>query len=94
MLKVRLFAKYIFLFQAYSSLGQDGPTSDLFQSETVLNVAKSLDRTIPQVLLRWGLNHGYSVLPKSKNPDHIIENFNVSILYLFDKIKLGTTVFF
>ncbi len=49
MLKVRLLAKYIFLFQAYSSLGQDGPTSDLFQSETVLNVAKSIDRTIPQV---------------------------------------------
>ena len=40
-----------FFVQAYSSLGQDGPTSDLFQSETVLNVAKSLDRTIRQVYI-------------------------------------------
>lgn len=64
--------------QAYSSLGQDGPNSDLFKSPTVVKIAQSLNKTIPQVLLKWGLQHGYSVLPKSKNPDHIKDNFKLN----------------
>lgn len=41
------------------------------QDETVNEVAKKLDRTPTQVLLRWGLQHGSSVLPKSANPEHL-----------------------
>eukprot|EP00088_Acartia_fossae_P027065 TRINITY_DN27854_c0_g1_i3.p1 TRINITY_DN27854_c0_g1~~TRINITY_DN27854_c0_g1_i3.p1 ORF type:complete len:162 (+),score=18.75 TRINITY_DN27854_c0_g1_i3:424-909(+) len=63
--------------QAYSSLGQDGPSSQLFQSSTVNSIAQKLDKSVPQVLLKWGLQHGFSVLPKSKNPDHIKSNFQL-----------------
>jgi len=64
--------------QAYSSLGQEGPSSDLFNSPTAVKIAQSLNKTIPQILLKWGLQHGYSVLPKSKNPDHIKDNFKLN----------------
>jgi len=30
-----------------------------------------------QMLLRWGLQHGYGVLTRSSNPEHIRKNFNV-----------------
>ncbi|MBZ0270636.1 aldo/keto reductase [bacterium] len=40
-------------------------------------VAKKLGRTNAQVLIRWALQHGTIVLPKSSNPERIRENANV-----------------
>ncbi|KAL3133790.1 hypothetical protein ABBQ32_008269 [Trebouxia sp. C0010 RCD-2024] len=55
-----------------ASMEKDVP--NLMEDETVNEIAKKLGRTAPQVLLRWGLQHGSSVLPKSANPDHLKEN--------------------
>jgi len=63
--------------QAYSSLGQDGPKSELFKSEIVNSISRKINKTVPQVLLQWGLQHGYSVLPKSKDPNHIKQNIDL-----------------
>ena len=41
------------------------------QDKLVHEIAKKLGRTPTQVLLRWGLQHGSSVLPMSVNPDHL-----------------------
>lgn len=38
------------------------------------HVASRLERSPAQVLLRWGLQHGYVVLPKSTRPERIAEN--------------------
>lgn len=46
-------------------------TVSWLQDETVNEIARKLGKTAPQVLLRWGLQHGASVLPKSANPDHL-----------------------
>lgn len=63
--------------QAYSSLGQEGSKSPLFSSEVVLEVCKSLGRSPAQVLLRWGLQKGFTVMPKSVHPDRIRENIDL-----------------
>jgi 2,5-diketo-D-gluconate reductase A len=42
-------------------------------------IATKLNVTEARLLLRWGLQHGYSVLTKSSRPDRIHEN-----LKLFD----------
>ena len=34
----------------------------------------SYAKTAAQVLLRWSLQQGYSVIPKSLNPEHIKQN--------------------
>ena len=34
----------------------------------------SYTKTAAQVLLRWSLQQGYSVIPKSLNPEHIKQN--------------------
>ena len=34
----------------------------------------SYDKSVAQMLLRWSLQQGYSVLPKSLDPEHIQEN--------------------
>lgn len=57
-------------FQAYSSLG----TGALLSDPAVLEVAKGCGRTGAQVLLRWAVQQGVPVLPKSCNPSRVQEN--------------------
>jgi methylglyoxal/glyoxal reductase len=40
----------------------------------VVELATSLDRTPAQVLLRWGIQRGFVILPKSVQPSRIAEN--------------------
>lgn len=41
------------------------------QDAEVKQIADSNGKTVAQTLLRWGLQHGTSVIPKSSNPKHI-----------------------
>jgi diketogulonate reductase-like aldo/keto reductase len=40
----------------------------------VLGIAQRIERSPAQVLLRWGVQHGLVVLPKSANPERIAQN--------------------
>lgn len=40
-------------------------------------IAANHNKTPAQVMLRWHLQEGRSVIPKSTDPDRIAENFNV-----------------
>ena len=64
--------------QAYSSLGQNGAQSPLLRSEVVRNVAESLNKSPAQILLKWALTHGYSIMPKSVHQERIKENFDLN----------------
>jgi diketogulonate reductase-like aldo/keto reductase len=41
------------------------------------NLAQKYGRTEVQIALRWALQHGISVIPKSENPERIVSNANV-----------------
>lgn len=56
--------------QAYSSLG----TGPLVEHAIVRAVAQRQGRTAAQVLLRWALHQGVSVIPKSASPHRVAEN--------------------
>lgn len=59
--------------EAWSPLGQ---SKDLDNS-AITALANDLGRTPAQVILRWHLQKGYVVFPKSITPTRIEENFNV-----------------
>eukprot|EP01120_Amphizonella_sp_Union-15-10_P006774 TRINITY_DN2222_c0_g1_i1.p1 TRINITY_DN2222_c0_g1~~TRINITY_DN2222_c0_g1_i1.p1 ORF type:complete len:286 (+),score=46.97 TRINITY_DN2222_c0_g1_i1:52-909(+) len=59
--------------EAYSSLGQ----GHLLGNPKVLELSKSKNKTPSQILLRWGLEKNLVVIPKSINPNRIIENANI-----------------
>ncbi|KAM9390868.1 aldo-keto reductase isoform 1-T6 [Salvelinus alpinus] len=60
-------------FQAYSSLG----TGSLLQDPLVVQIAQGYGLTTAQVLLRWAVQQGVPVLPKSSHPTRVAENGRV-----------------
>jgi diketogulonate reductase-like aldo/keto reductase len=58
---------------AYSPLG----TGRYLDNETVRQVARGVGRTPAQVLLRWGLQRGLVVIPKSVHRERIQENAEI-----------------
>jgi diketogulonate reductase-like aldo/keto reductase len=59
--------------EAYSSLG----TGRHLSSETATRIAQHLGRTAAQVLLRWCVQRGVPVIPKSTHRDRIAENAQI-----------------
>ncbi|AEO66465.1 ae6e9d32-61d6-48c1-b809-b1540378fd3b [Thermothielavioides terrestris] len=59
----------------YSPLGSSD--SPLYRNETIASIAKAKNRSVQQVLLLWGIKKGWSVLPKSVNPDRVKANFDL-----------------
>lgn len=59
----------------YSCLGsRDSP---LYRSAALLGIAEAKAKTPQQVLLMWGLQKGWSVIPKSVTPARIEANFRL-----------------
>jgi len=60
--------------ESWSPLGQ----GTLLENPTLKALAQKHGRTPAQVVIRWHLDGGYIVIPKSVTPSRIRENFNVS----------------
>lgn len=67
--------------EAYSPLG----TGRHLDNEAVLQVAEEVGRTPAQVLLRWAVQHGFIVLPKSSHRERIEENAQIFDFSLTDQ---------
>ncbi|MGZ4783883.1 MAG: aldo/keto reductase [Oryzihumus sp.] len=70
----RFHAEHGIVTEAWSPLAQGG---DLLQDDTITGIARKQARTPAQVILRWHLQVGNVVIPKSVTPSRISENFDV-----------------
>ncbi len=59
--------------EAWAPLGRARFNENVLLGE----IAESLGKTVAQVIIRWHLQLGNLVIPKSSNPDRIAENFDV-----------------
>ncbi|KAG1114593.1 hypothetical protein G6F42_014144 [Rhizopus arrhizus] len=57
---------------AYSPLGSSD--SPLMKDEAIIAIANKYNATTAQILISWGIERGYAVLPKSVTPSRIISN--------------------
>ena len=48
------------------------------------DLAAKYHKTPAQIILRWHIQMGFIVIPGSKNPDHVRENFNIFDFALTD----------
>jgi 2,5-diketo-D-gluconate reductase A len=66
-------ARHDVVTEAYSPLG----VGKVLDNPTVTSVAGEYGRSPAQVLIRWSIQLGNVVIPRSSNPERIAENFNV-----------------
>jgi glycerol 2-dehydrogenase (NADP+) len=59
----------------YSCLGSTN--SPLYREKTLIDLAAQKGKTLQQVLIMWGLQSGWSVIPKSVNKERIEKNFDI-----------------
>jgi diketogulonate reductase-like aldo/keto reductase len=70
------------LTQAWSPIGgitfyRDGEHTSTLKDPVIVEIAQAHGKSPAQVMLRWGLQHGRSVIPKSTKPERIAENIDV-----------------
>jgi alcohol dehydrogenase (NADP+) len=85
------------MLQAYSPLGSPGTTwmnGNVLKEPIIISIAEKLGKTSAQVALRWNIQMGHSVLPKSTNEERIKQNLDVydwsipdDLLAKFSEIK-------
>lgn len=66
--------KHKVITEAWSPLGQGG---DLLKNDTLVALAKKHDKSPAQVVLRWHVQLGHMVIPKSATPERIRSNIDV-----------------
>jgi diketogulonate reductase-like aldo/keto reductase len=75
-------AEHGILTQAWSPIGgitfyRDGEHTSTLEDPVIVEIARAHGKSPAQVMLRWGLQHGRSVIPKSTKPKRIAENIDV-----------------
>nr|WP_130919864.1 aldo/keto reductase [Nocardia cyriacigeorgica] len=66
-------AEHAIATEAWSPLGQ----GTLLDNEVITEIAAAVERTPAQVIIRWHLQLGNIVIPKSVTPSRIVSNFDV-----------------
>ena len=61
------------MIEAWSPLGR----GKLLQDNVITAIAQECSRTAAQVVLRWHVQHGHVVIPKSVRPERMAENFDI-----------------
>jgi diketogulonate reductase-like aldo/keto reductase len=75
-------AEHGILTQAWSPIGgitfyRDSHHSSALEDPVIGRIAEAHDKSPAQVMLRWGIQQGRSVIPKSTKPERIAENIDV-----------------
>jgi diketogulonate reductase-like aldo/keto reductase len=83
-------AEHGIITQAWSPIGgitfyRDGEHTSTLENKTIVGIAEAHGKSPAQVMLRWGLQQGRSVIPKSTKPARIAENFAVFDFELTDE---------
>ena len=74
--------KYGVQIEAWAPFGEG--RGGLFENETLVNIGKKYGKTSAQVMLRWNIQRGVVVLPKSTHKERMLQNIDVFDFALSD----------
>ena len=74
--------KYGVQIEAWAPFGEG--RGGLFTDETIAKIAAKYNKTVAQVILRWELQRGIVIIPKSVHIERMEQNFNVFDFELSD----------
>ena len=57
----------------------------LLNAQTLESIAAAHNKSVVQIIVRWHIQEGFSVIPGSTNPDHIQENIEIFDFELTDE---------
>ncbi|HPY37490.1 MAG TPA: aldo/keto reductase [Clostridia bacterium] len=72
--------------EAYSPLGSTG--APILREETVVELARKYDRTPAQIVLKWNIEQGVIVIPKSTHKERILSNGQLDFMLRGEDIKM------
>lgn len=75
--------KYGVQVEAWAPFGEG--RGGLFKNETLVAISAKYEKTTAQVMLRWHIQRGVVVIPKSTHYERMVENFNVFDFSLSDE---------
>ena len=61
--------------EAWSPIGR--ANAELLNEPVLVEIGKKYNKTVAQVILRWHIEKGNIIFPKSSNPVHIKENIDI-----------------
>jgi D-xylose reductase len=62
---------------SYLELDMAGAAESVLEQAVVKQAAQRLGKTAAQVVLRWGVQRGNAIIPKTSRPERLIENLNI-----------------
>ena len=71
--------------ESWFPLGGRDSKGEILRNHTINEIAKAHGKTAAQVIIRWHIQEGFSVIPGSSNPTHIQENIDVFDFVLADE---------
>lgn len=71
--------------ECWFPLGGAMSNGALLKDPTIMEIAKAHGKTPAQVILRWHIQEGFSVIPGASNPDYIEENIQIFDFELTDE---------
>ncbi len=67
--------------EAYASFGttkaRETASSEILGHQTILSISETHKKTPSQIVLRWTVQRGVTVIPRSKSRGHLAENLNI-----------------
>lgn len=69
---------------SYFELDMAKQEENLLLAKPVIDAAQAHAKTAAQILLRWGIQRGTAIIPKSSNPQRMGENLNIMDFSLSD----------